>query len=194
MPVTISGTSGITTPGISSTSASSFSADLTLAGAGVEVLNNSGRIVLGQSGSVLQVVSTTKTDTFSSSSATFTDITGLSVSITPSSTSSKIFVFVTSNYSTNTTGNPVKFNINRDSTAICQPATSPTFAGTIVPYQTGTSDMQIPWSASFLDSPATTSATTYKIQGAGGNTWYVNRRSTADFNVTSTITVMEIAG
>jgi len=144
-------------------------------------------------GTVLQVLSTTKTDTFSSTSTSFTDITGLSVSITPSSASNKIFIVVTSNYSTNTNGNPIKFNINRDSTAICQPSTSPTFSGTIVPYQTGTNDMQIPWSVSFLDSPATTSATTYKIQGAGGNTWYVNRRATADFNVTSTITVMEIA-
>jgi len=144
-------------------------------------------------GTVLQVLSTTKTDTFSSTSTSFTDITGLSVSITPSSASNKIFIVVTSNYSTNTNGNPIKFNINRDSTAICQPSTSPTFSGTIVPYQTGTNDMQIPWSVSFLDSPATTSATTYKIQGAGGNTWYVNRRASADFNVTSTITVMEIA-
>ena len=144
-------------------------------------------------GAVLQVVSAIKNDGFSSTSASFTDITGLSVDITPTSTSSKIFIMVTSNYSTNTNGNPIKFNINRGATAICQPATSLTFSGTIVPYQTGTNDMQIPWSVSFLDSPATTSATTYKIQGAGGNTWYVNRRATADFSVTSTITVMEIA-
>ena len=41
------------------------------------------------SGSIIQVVSTTKTDTFSTSSSSFTDITGLSVSITPASSSNK---------------------------------------------------------------------------------------------------------
>jgi hypothetical protein len=44
-------------------------------------------------GKVLQVVSTTKTDTFTTTSTSFTDITGMSVSITPSSASNKILVF-----------------------------------------------------------------------------------------------------
>ena len=43
-------------------------------------------------GSILQVVSTTKTDTFTSTSTSMVDITGLSATITPSSTSSKILV------------------------------------------------------------------------------------------------------
>ena len=43
-------------------------------------------------GNILQVVSTTKTDTFSTTSTSYVDITGLSVSITPTSTSSKIFI------------------------------------------------------------------------------------------------------
>ncbi len=42
--------------------------------------------LVGGGGKVLQVLSTTKSDTFSTSSTSFTDITGLSVSITPSST------------------------------------------------------------------------------------------------------------
>jgi len=45
-------------------------------------------------GSVLQVVSTTKTDTFSTTSTTFTDVTGLSVTITPTSSSNQILVLV----------------------------------------------------------------------------------------------------
>ena len=45
-------------------------------------------------GTVLQVVSTAKTDTFESTSTSFTDVTGLSVAITPSSSSNKILVFV----------------------------------------------------------------------------------------------------
>ena len=43
-----------------------------------------------KAGNIIQVVSTTKTDTFSSNSDSFTDLTGLSVTITPTSTSSKI--------------------------------------------------------------------------------------------------------
>ena len=43
-------------------------------------------------GSIIQVVSTTKTDTFSTTSTSFSDVTGFSVSITPTSTSSKIMV------------------------------------------------------------------------------------------------------
>lgn len=97
MPVTISGTSGITTPGISSTSASSFSADLTLAGAGVEVLNNSGRIILGQSGSVLQVVTTTVdgvlTTTTQGAPSTITNgVQVFSTSFTPISATNVILV------------------------------------------------------------------------------------------------------
>ena len=43
-------------------------------------------------GSVVQTVSATKTDHFSTAETTFQDVTGLSVSITPSSTSNKILV------------------------------------------------------------------------------------------------------
>ena len=45
-------------------------------------------------GSVLQVVQDVKLDTFTTSSTSFTDVTGLSVDITPSSTSSKVLVLV----------------------------------------------------------------------------------------------------
>ena len=52
---------------------------------------------------VLQVVSTTKTDTYTDSSAsgTLTTVTGLSATITPSATTSKILIYVTLNYGAN---------------------------------------------------------------------------------------------
>ena len=53
-----------------------------------------GGLASGSSGGIIQVRSVTKTDTFQTSSASFTDITGLSVSITPQSTSSKILIQV----------------------------------------------------------------------------------------------------
>jgi hypothetical protein len=144
-------------------------------------------------GSVLQVVSTNKNDTFSTSSTTFTDVTGLSVSITPTSTSSKILVVVDTNYSPSGTSTLVVFNLVRDSTNIAQPATASTYTGSFVAY-TNAADTMLTPSFNFLDSPATTSATTYKIQvRINSGTMYLNRRFTTDTASTSTITVMEIA-
>ncbi len=67
-------------------------------------------------GSILQVLSTTKTDTFTTTtSGTFVDITGLSVTITPRSTSSKILIIA----DTQMSGNELFFiQLVRGSTAI----------------------------------------------------------------------------
>jgi hypothetical protein len=144
-------------------------------------------------GAVLQVVSTTKTDTFSTASTSFVDLTGLSVSITPTSTTSKILVFVATNYGPSATSGLSVFNLVRDSTNISQPATAPTYAGTAVPY-INLADGCMPFGFNFLDSPATTSSTTYKVQvKMNTGTLYVNRRLSTDTVSTSTITVMEIA-
>jgi len=144
-------------------------------------------------GSVLQVVSTTKTDTFSTISTSFTDITGFSVSITPTSATSKVFVTVTFTMSQSSTIALSVFNLVRNSTNISQPSTSPTFTGTSGGY-VGFSDNILPVSFTFLDSPATTSATTYKVQTrVNAATMYVNRRDTNDCAFTATITAMEIA-
>lgn len=183
--MTISGTSGVTFP---DTSIQAVTA------------TNATNITTGTlpkarlpAGSVLQVVSTTKTDTFSTASTTFVDVTGFSATITPTSTSSQILVFVSSNYGTSTTSVFGIFNLLRGSTNISQPSTTPTNNGTTISY-TSVGDVINNWSMLFLDSPATTSATTYKIQGrASTGTIYVNRRNTADTAQTSTITVMEIA-
>jgi len=143
-----------------------------------------------------QVAQTFLATTFSTSSSTFTDLTGLSVSITPTATTSKILVLVsiTQSTSTGTAGNTF-FQLVRDTTAIGNSTglTQNSFsavAGAMLPTsgsgQTGTI---------YLDSPSTTSATTYKIQmrNDGGYTAYINRRG-ADTNSggVSTITVMEV--
>lgn len=150
-------------------------------------------------GTVLQVVSTTKTDTFSMSSTTFGDVTGLSVSITPTSATSKILVI--SNLNWGSSGNDINATrLLRDSTVISAGAAasnrSPSFAG----MRTASADNIETVSVTFLDSPATTSATTYKVQVRVGSadTVYVNRTST-DTDVSafprtvSSITVMEIS-
>jgi hypothetical protein len=154
-------------------------------------------------GTVLQVVSSTKTDTFSSTTTgSWLDVTGLSLSITPSSASSKIMIFgrVTGNGQAGTTR--MQMRLVRDSTAISVGDAS----GSRVQVSgnelfSGGADDLFGSTAFFLDSPATTSSTTYKLQVLNGNsagTVYVNRtpnnaNTTAMPVATSSITVMEIA-
>lgn len=139
-------------------------------------------------GKLLQVVSTTKTDAFSSSSSSFVDITGLSATITPSSTSSQILVFASVYGSHSDT---MLFQLLRDSTGIGNGASGFAMGRFAATNEGGT------FGINHLDSPSSTSSLTYKVQGrlGGGSTWYVNRRA-ADTSLTlsSSITVMEIAG
>ena len=155
----------------------------------------------GGGGKVLQVVSTTKTDTFTTSSTTFVDITGLSVSITPSSATSKIMVFTSLQDSGLADSNSATTRLMRDSTAIfvgdassSRGQSSADVRGGIASNRVGSS--QAPMT---LDAPATTSALTYKVQirTLTAGTCYVNRGSVdtdnADHTRTaSSITVMEI--
>lgn len=142
-------------------------------------------------GTVLQVLSTTKTDSFSSSSGSFVDITGLSVSITPSSTSSKILVMAT--VAVGNAINNVQINLVRNGTNLSQ-STSGT-ANATVSADFVSNYKLITYPIVYLDSPATTSAITYKIQfNPNSSTAYINVRATDQyFGATSTITVMEIA-
>jgi hypothetical protein len=150
-------------------------------------------------GTVLQVVSTTKTDTFSTSTTgSFVDVTGLSVSITPKFATSKILVLYDTMIGPADTG---FFRIVRDSTAIKQGDAAGgrirTTVGSITPG--GNNDKSAPGAGSYLDSPATTSATTYKIQVQNYSGTLVVNRSYNDSDATysgrgaSTVTVMEIA-
>ena len=152
-------------------------------------------------GSILQVVSTTKTDTFSTTSSSFTAITGLSATITPSSASNKILVLVdlfTSN-STNTAQDMVR--LMRDATAISVGAASGSRAPTSVySFVTPNNSSGNQSGINFLDSPATTSAITYSLQSkTSGGTHYVNRTGADSDNgnfprTASGITLMEVAG
>jgi hypothetical protein len=154
-------------------------------------------------GSVLQVLQAAKTDTQSTSSATFGDITGLSVSITPTSISSKILV--TASVSRGTDTNQItNFQFMRDSTAIGIGDTAGSRVRATMSMYFGSSDAVShigTATMTYLDSPATTSATTYKVQfrsQAGGQISYINRNSSDGDGSTvprtiSTITVMEIA-
>lgn len=153
-------------------------------------------------GAVLQVVSTTKTDTFSTTSTTFTDVTGLSVSITPKFSTSKIYVSFTSNMTADVANSGFQARLVRNSTPICVGDAAASRPQSSVGGSSLNTFIAVNVTNQFLDSPATTSATTYKVQmfNSAGTTSYVNRtqgdRNTtvADARYASTITVMEIAG
>ena len=157
-------------------------------------------------GGIVQVKSTTKTDTDSFTSDTtntFVDLSGLSVSITPKFSTSKILVMFT--VSAHVATGTIHIRLMRDSTPIAVGDADGNSLTSTVSRRTMSSVYSLectPMSYTFLDSPSTTSATTYKLQGTAGSsynaTFYINRGSNttdADYNarVTSTITVMEVS-
>ena len=153
-------------------------------------------------GKILQVVSTTKTDTFfTTTNNSFVDITGLSVDITPSSTSSKIHIIV----HTQMSGNELFYlRLLRDSTAIGigdSDSSNRVECSIGGDFQSSNNDKIAAMGFNFLDSPNTTSATTYKAQCqiyGTSKTLTVNRTfndsdSTFTGRGASTITAYEIA-
>jgi len=160
-------------------------------------------------GGVLQVVSTTKTDTFSASTASgaFTAVTGLSAAITPSATSSKILVRVTlvGASSRDSGAGMGDFRIKRDSTAIAigDAAGSRARLSGAALVSVGYALGIVGSSAEVLDTPSSTSAITYSVDiynsSSSTETLYVNRTDNNSDSATrpravSTITLMEVPG
>ena len=172
-------------------------------------LSNISSLPAGVGGKVLQVLQAVKTDTVSTTSQSFADLTGMTQAITPSSSSSKILITFDGNFSAftqSTNGQAVDFKLVRDSTDIYigdaasnRSRTSTNFR----PEGNGQYDVN-PAKLVFLDSPSTTSATTYKIQwrkcfdlGSSSNPVYLNRSyqdgdSTERPRTASSITLIEI--
>ena len=141
-------------------------------------------------GAVLQVVNMVKLTSFSTTSTSFVDITGLTASITPSSTNSKILVLVTLARGGNNVG---AINLLRGATNLLQPTTVQGFSSSSTNYSA--SDGVAPAPIICLDSPASVSSVTYKCQiKTNTGTIYIGNRSSADMEMVSTITLMEIAG
>ena len=130
-------------------------------------------------GSVLQVVQATSTSSVSTTSTSFVT-TGYLASITPKFSTSKILVIACMPCYINTTAT-AKAAIYRNASQICETVTEAPSSGSM-----GSSNI-----LSYLDSPATTSATTYTIyfKTSSGAT-YMN----ADASGLTSITLMEIAG
>jgi hypothetical protein len=160
--------------------------------------NNTGTIITtgstGQSipkaalptGSILQVVSSTTTSGDSSTtSATFVD-SGFSASITPTSTSSKIFVIFNFNLQASSSGGQAQSNVTlfRSSTNIMNTN------GNLLYNNTTSANIHAPTTLTIVDSPNTTSSVTYSLR---------HRALTSTTSIITTgsgavtITLMEIA-
>ena len=163
-------------------------------------------------GKILQVKNAIKTDTQSVTNNTFTDISGLSISITPSSSSNKILFrgYVSLGNESNTV---MAIKIFRDSTEIGKSTADSTAANNSTATAAGLNVSSVTSSVKsqihqlqfeVLDSPNTTSAVTYKVQFAEISLYqyasvivYVNRTyftpSASLHGVISSVTAMEVA-
>ena len=169
----------------------------------LDLSSNTVTLPSGVGGKVLQVVQATKQDTqdFALSTGTLSDVTGLSASITPSSSSNKILVMFTVHIGQNSGGSANAYiNINRGGSDIF-------IANALGSRTRGTSSVGMDMASqytmkianqSYLDSPSTTSATTYKLRAGGFNSrdFSVNKTivDASEGNVaTSTLTLIEVS-
>jgi hypothetical protein len=145
-------------------------------------------------GKVLQVVNAIETSQISTSSTSFVDAGALTATITPSSTSSKVIVVVSLGLiGINNNTQNILLNLVRDSTPLQQPPGSPTRPATFGQLTASPAAAEAS-TYTLVDSPASTSALTYKLQWrVTGNAAFINRQpgSAAD-HTTSSITLIEV--
>lgn len=145
-------------------------------------------------GQVLQVVNATYGTSSSTTSTSFVD-TGLTATITPKFANSKILALVSTQFQTypsaNNRDSGGAFQLVRNSTGIWSPSSISVYLD--IQLSTGIQiNMTNIWSLNYVDSPATTSATTYKLQyyAQSGRTFLINSAGTS---APATIILMEIA-
>ena len=155
------------------------------------------------SGKILQVVNAIKVDTFTTTSTSLVDVTGLTATITPSSASNTVLVTV----SMSLTSTPATYASNgailRGATIVGGGTPAGNRGSRTFFYRNAASagDGVGVRSFTFLDSPATTSATTYKVQimteTSGTAAIGYSYANDSDFAVggrlASTITLQEVA-
>lgn len=142
-------------------------------------------------GTILNVVQVVKTDTFTTASAGLQPVTGLNVTITPSSSSSKVLVLA--NFIIGNSSNDFAFaDLQRGTTSINLP-TGGISNNTSLAFTVG-AGFGTTMSIAFLDSPGVSTATNYRIVVArAGGTVTVGRAALNDRRAASTITAIEVA-
>ena len=172
--------------------------------AGKALKTNGSALSWGTAGGVLQVKSASLTTPQTISSSSHVDITGCSVTITPSSSSNKILVLTSVAFGI-PQGSHGGFRVVRDGNPIdggTSVGSRNEALGFFYGYNHNEYDME-KYGSNFLDAPGDTSAHTYKLQGMTAlntnYTLYINRQANDTNNAergrgATTITVMEIAG
>ena len=194
MPLVLDGTTGVTFPagglGNPASAVVGLTDTQTLTNKSVVATQLTGTVAVARlpAGSVLQVANNTYSSIATTSIDTFAD-SGLSVSITPTSANSKVLVFVSVNgiYKSGVDC-ALKTQLVRNATAI-------SYIDAMTPYTGSSATAGGTVSFNYLDSPATTSSTTYKLQIASSNSAravQINNYPNGLGSVSS-ITVMEIA-
>jgi hypothetical protein len=149
---------------------------------------------------IVQIVDVIKVDTFTTTSTSLVDVTGLAATITPTSATNKILVMVSVAMGNASLGASVGA-ILRDSTVVGggTAAGSRPSRSFFHRLADNTPDNISPKAFTFIDSPATTSATTYKIQVSGQGTTSINYGFGSDADATtgarlaSSIVLMEVS-
>jgi hypothetical protein len=152
-------------------------------------------------GKVLQVVQTVKTNTFTLNSTTKTAVTGLSASITPSSASNKVLVSIVFGVGGDDPTSNSDFYLFKNGSEVTAAIGDASGSEQRSACHVDPTSARAVYSntINYLDSPATTSSTTYQLymRTQSGNPFYINRTSAQDGNTgrtISTITLTEIAG
>lgn len=151
-------------------------------------------------GKVLQVVSASKNDTFSTTSTSFVDVTGLTADITPSSSSNKVLVTVMLGRLVTDDGGGIGAELNRGGSSIydlAQGNLADTFATGGGGGMSNNDRKNDNGFIQYLDSPSSSASLTYKIRvkRASAGSGYINRWGlNDDQGAVSSITLMEIKG
>ena len=157
----------------------------------------------GVGGKVLQTQQVVKTDSWTSVNPSYVDITGLSLNITPSSSSNKILLFVSMGIVANSGANGSMIRLLKDGSYLVRATTSgnaQSYEAFMVGGGSVASDAnrhKHSHTLTYLDTPSTTSQINYKVQGTidgGSTTIYVNRwGNDGNHASVSSITAMEIS-
>ena len=134
-------------------------------------------------GKVLQVIQTVKLDKSATTSTSFIDVPSLSVAITPAASSNKVLIRAVVSCGAGGGGIDNKIRLMRGSTQLLNDQF----------VRQTSSQTNYTWVLEKLDSPSTTSSTTYKVQfRAASNEVFINRDGSNELLGTCTITALEI--
>ena len=187
MPVTINGNGSITGLSVGGLGSGVVNTATIADGAVTNVKHGAGSIIQVQSGHQNQPVQL--------GSTTFTDITGMTVTLSNVQTSSKVYIITNMHMSTADAG--LAFRLFRGSTEICQPSTSGIDGAMVC--NIDNFNLQVPANHTFLDTTPGTGTVTYKWQwrsSSASQTIYLNsyKGGTTNWGSTSSITAMEVKG